>query len=380
MRPANLMALARLPVSCVAVCFLAGAFASTDPPDETLRDVYPGTPVPGLSLAQLKSFDAGSALFARVWHPKDGLGRYFNATSCAQCHHNPLPGGNEFAPSTFVAHSMECKDVIGAHSCSKLQLVHGAQTPETRTLPRQLAMRKPQSLFGLGMLEAVSDETLLRLAQVQETDPDGVRGMVGRTNDNRIGRFGWKARFATIDDFVAAAFRVEFGMTSSLYPGKSTDGDKRVEVPKKVLSQIADFTRYLAAPPVTQRGDVSRGKALFAQMRCTACHVPSLPTKPSAVHPLGGRNVYAYSDMLLHDMGEQLSDGISEGRAGPGQFRTPPLWGLNASGPPYLHDGRAKSLAEAIALHGGEAQASAERFRGLATEDVDALLRFLSSL
>ena len=104
MRTARLCTLARWAARCAAVCVLGGAVASTEPPDQTLRDVYPGTPVPGLDAAQQKAFDAGAGLFARVWRPEDGLGRHFNATSCAQCHHNPLPGGNEFAPSTFVAH------------------------------------------------------------------------------------------------------------------------------------------------------------------------------------------------------------------------------------------------------------------------------------
>lgn len=362
-----------------AVCVFGAAAASAEPPDQTLRDVYPGTPVPGLSAAQQKSFDAGADFFARVWRPRDGLGHRFNATSCAQCHHNPLPGGNEFAPATFVAHSMACRDPVGGHSCPKLELT-GNATPGSRELPPQHTLRKPQSLFGLGMLEAVADETLLELARVQQQDPDGVRGVVGRTDDGRVGRFGWKARFANIDDFVAAAFRAEFGMTSTLYPGKASEGDRRTEVAPPVLSRVADFVRYLAAPPLTPRGDVSRGKVLFAQMRCTACHVPNLPTHATAFSPLGRRHIRGYTDLLLHDMGEALSDGIAEGRAKASQFRTPPLWGLNASGPPYLHDGRAKSVSEAIALHGGEGSAAAERFRRLAAEDVDALLRFLSSL
>ena len=348
-------------------------------PDQTLRNEYPGTPAPRLTPVQTAAFDSGALLFSRIWRPEDGLGRSMNATSCAQCHHNPLPGGNEFAPATFVAHSLQCADAIGGKSCPKFQLDSlGKQV--ARALPKDAASRKPQSLFGLGMLAAVSDATLLALARQQEKDPDGVRGMVGLTTDGRVARFGWKARFAGIDDFVAAAFRVEFGMTSALYPGSSNDGDSRVEVSADTVRAVSDFIRYLAAPPLTLRGDVSRGREVFAQLRCTACHVPSLRTSASAKAPFQRLSIYAYTDLLLHDMGEALSDGIPEGRARPSQFRTPALWGLNASGPPYLHDGRASTIGEAIRLHGGEAAASAARFQRLPAEDVAVLLRFLNSL
>jgi CxxC motif-containing protein (DUF1111 family) len=347
--------------------------------DDTLRNEYPGAPVPGLSATQARAFDDGALLFSRIWQPGEGLGRAHNATSCAQCHHNPLPGGNEFAPHAFVAHSPQCSDPVGGRSCAKLRL-DDADRPVPTTLPRDARMRKPQSLFGLGMLAAVPDDALLALARSQQDDPDGVRGVVGRDAAGRVARFGWKSRFASIDDFVAAAFRAEFGMTSDHYPGSKDDGDRRVEVTRETIDLVSDFIRYLAAPPLTPRGDVGRGRELFSQLRCTACHVPSLQTAADAPAPFRARTVFAYSDMLLHDMGDSMSDRIAEGLARPSQFRTPPLWGLNASGPPYLHDGRARSVDSAIRLHDGEARLSAERYSRLPADDAQALLRFLDSL
>jgi CxxC motif-containing protein (DUF1111 family) len=364
-----------------AVALVAGAAVPEQPAaqDQTLRNQYPGTAVPGLSAAESDRFDAGSAVFSRLFTVAEGLGPRINASSCATCHHNPLPGGDEFAPARFVAHSNACSDVVGSHSCPKLDVAPSGATTK-RELPRDVTLRKPQSLYGLGMLEAVPDEELLALARAQQADPDGVRGQPGRTQDGRLGRFGWKARFADIDAFVAAAFRVEMGLTSSHYPGQEGSGDRPRELDDKTLAATGDFVRMLAAPPLTPRGDVSAGRALFDSLRCSACHVPALKSAGSSVAILANRRFLAYTDLLVHDMGRALSDDIVEGQAGGSSFRTPPLWGLNASGPPYLHDGRAHSVVEAIRLHGGEADAARQRFAHLPQEQVDSLLLFLSSI
>jgi CxxC motif-containing protein (DUF1111 family) len=360
-----------------------GATGATDPPrrdaeDQTLRNQYPGTAIPGLSPAESDRFDAGAALFSKLWTPADGLGPQMNSNSCASCHHNPLPGGDEFAPARFVAHARACVDVIGSHSCPRLQLGPGGTTVK-RELPKDATLRKPQSLYGLGMLEAVSDDDILALARTQQDDPDGVRGQPGRTAEGRIGRFGWKARFADIDGFVAAAFRVEMGLTSRHYPGTG-EGDRPREIEDPVIRSTGDFVRMLAAPPLTPRGDTSAGRALFDSLRCSACHVQALRSSTSAVPVLSNRRFLAYTDLLVHDMGPGLADDIVEGPASGSSFRTPPLWGLNASGPPYLHDGRAGSVIEAILMHGGEAAPARARFAHLTPQELDSLLLFLSSI
>jgi CxxC motif-containing protein (DUF1111 family) len=295
------------------------------------------------------------------------------------CHHNPLPGGNEFAPARFVAHASACADMTGGHACQRLQLdAQGRMV--AAALPAEHVVRKPQSLFGLGMLESIPERDIEALARAQERDPDGVRGMPGRTREGGIGRFGWKAHFARIDDFVASAFNAELGMTSSRYPSDGDGRDKPAEVSPHVIASTSEFLRMLAAPPLTPRGDVSRGRALMDSLRCTACHVPTLRTGDSPVRILSHRLISPYTDLLLHDMGPALAERIDEGNVGPARFRTPPLWGLNASGPPYLHDGRAPSVTQAILMHGGEAAKSVERFRALDAQDAQSLLRYLSSL
>ncbi|WP_284614609.1 di-heme oxidoredictase family protein [Aquabacterium humicola] len=347
---------------------------SAMPDDQTLRNQYPGTPVPGLTPAQLRAFEHGQVLFSKLWKPADGLGPRFNADACMTCHHNPLPGGNEFAPDRFVVHAPSCTDRVGGHGCPRFAL---GPDGAVQALPRppDAVMRKPQSLFGLGMLEAVSDADIEALARLQRDDPDGVRGRPGRTADGRVGRFGWKARFAGIDDFVAAAFHAEIGLDTRAYATSA-----KPEIGRAVVAGTSQFLRLLAAPPLTPRGDVERGRALMDDLRCTACHVPALRTGRSAVPLLTGRRVVAHTDLLLHDMGPALAEPVDEGGVGPARFRTPPLWGLNASGPPYLHDGRAATITDAILMHGGEAARSVERFKALAPLDVDHLLRYLNSL
>lgn len=364
----------------IALCVTSALLAAPPPGvvDETLRNQYPGTPIPGLSSAELQEFERGFDQFSRIWTAKDGLGPTFNANSCVACHHNPLPGGNEFARSTFVAHAPTCRDFIGGSSCSKFSLDDGRST--TRPIPEGAHFRKPQSLFGLGMLESIPSSTLEAIAKAQLTDADGVRGLVGRTPDGRVGRFGWKARFASIEDFVLGAFNAELGITSAAYALDGRGRDGAIEIDAAAANDIVSFLTLLAAPPKTDRGDVAVGESLFHQMRCSACHVPSLRTGDSNVPLLNNRVIFAYTDLLLHDLGPALADAVDESGVGISRFRTPPLWGLNASGPPYLHNGSARSIEESIVMHGGEAEASVRRYRALPDRDRNALLRFLNSI
>ena len=365
----------------IVLLALAGSSSATaaDAGDQTLRSQYPGTPVPGLTAGQLRVYERGEILFSKLWTAADGLGPGFNADSCMTCHHNPLPGGNEFAPSRFVVHASSCSDASGGHSCQRFRAGAGGEV-QPLAMPDGAIMRKPQSLFGLGMLEAVADSDLEALAARQRRDPDGVRGVTGRTLDGRIGRFGWKARFARIDDFVAFAFNGELGMTSREYPDDGSKSGSPVEVDSAVIDDTSQFLRKLAAPPLTPRGDVSEGQRLMQSIRCTACHVPSLRTGPSKVPLLSNRTIQAHTDLLLHDMGRPPAHDGAAGRFDDSRFRTPPLWGLNASGPPYLHDGRAASVKEAILMHGGEATKSIERFKALDDAQMESLLKYLNSL
>jgi CxxC motif-containing protein (DUF1111 family) len=253
------------------------------------------------------------------------------------------------------------------------------------TIPR-LSMRKPPALFGLGLLEQVPIETLQALADPNDVDQDGISGRLATLSDG-IGRFGWKATLPTVERFVAVALAVEIGLTTTGYrtneglDGDTISGGSTVEVPDEEVRALAQFIRFLAVPPRKALGPlVSRGREVFHRLHCGSCHSETLRTGRSTVDALGQRIIHPFTDLLLHDMGPELADGIREGMASEREFRTPPLWGMGSTGPPYLHDGRAHSIEEAILAHGGEGQGATRRYLALTTQEQHALFEFLRSL
>jgi CxxC motif-containing protein (DUF1111 family) len=213
-----------------------------------------------------------------------------------------------------------------------------------------------------------------------------------------LGRFGWKGDAPTIEVQAAAAFRGDMGLTSRLFPTDDcteaqlhcqqelSGGDP--EVGDDVLERVVLYSRALAVPGRRAYDDpeVLLGKGVFAWLGCDGCHTPSHPTGPFAPLPeLEGQTIWPYTDLLLHDMGEGLADGLPVGEASVSEWQTPPLWGLglvpSVNGHSrYLHDGRARSLEEAVLWHGGEAQSAADAYRALPAEQRRALLRFLEDL
>lgn len=288
-------------------------------------------------------------------------------------------------------------------------------------LPRQFdfSPRVPPPVFGLGLLEAIPPARLETLADPNDEDNDGVSGRIQRvvnieTGAEQIGRFGWKAREPTLRQQTAGAYHRDMGITNPARPIESManqsqfDGlDDDPEISEEILDQATFYVASLAVP--ARRGlddsEIRRGERLFTDpvneggAGCAACHTPthetaSADTIDSRVssefpddgeNPLAGQTFHPYTDLLLHDMGPRLADGRRVFAASGNEWRTPPLWGIGlteviSGRPTFLHDGRARSLEEAILWHGGEAETSKEAFRAMPEPDRLALIRFLQSL
>lgn len=281
-----------------------------------------------------------------------------------------------------------------------------------------LGPRIAPPVIGLGLVEAIADEDLAAHADPEDRNGDGVSGRLARV-DGGIGRFGWKASSPTLAHQAATAFSIDMGLSTRLFPRPWGDctpaqtacrtaphgdvdagGRRGPEIDDALFDLLVFYTSHLAVPARRDVDDpqVLEGKRVFYEARCTACHVPKFATAADA--PEGQRNqlIWPYSDFLLHDMGEGLADptpmgGMEPGLADPtptagreaAEWRTPPLWGIGltetVNGHTYfLHDGRARSLEEAILWHGGEARASRDAFAAATPRERAALIRFLESL
>ncbi len=264
-----------------------------------------------------------------------------------------------------------------------------------------VSLRLAQPVFGLGLLEAVSDSTLRAIAEHQRRI--GFNGRLNHVHDEAsgkqsVGRFGHKASQPQLRHQVAAAFYEEMGVTSNMFPQQQcwpiqkacyhVDRISGVEARDEQLDLISDYLRLLAPPKQRHSEDpaVQRGAALFEKAQCAVCHVPEIRTGSDAVHAmLRDRVIHPYTDLLLHDMGAGLADGRREFAAGERDWRTPPLWGIGLRArvnghAGLLHDGRARSITEAILWHGGEAAVSQEAFAQMSQREREDLTRFVESL
>lgn len=339
-----------------------------------------------LDEAQVESFRRGARAFTRIESPESGLGPGFNGRGCAECHSHPNVGGSSGRLVTMYGKiSPDGFDPLREQGGPQLQ-AEGIRTPDcsapTEGVPLGAIARHRQTtaLFGIGEIEQVPETAILALADPDDADGDGVSGRVNRINGS-IGRFGWKADEPTIEAIVAKAMQQEMGITTPLRPEEELRvrkiGCDPVADPEDDgthLQALVEFLRDLPPLPTGQRGErEARGNALFQDAGCASCHVPEMPANEPK------KRVHMYSDLLLHDMGDFLGDGITAGEANGNEFRTAPLWGVRESRP-YLHDGRAETLEAAIALHAGEAKTARDHYLSLDQNDRQALVAFLESL
>lgn len=270
--------------------------------------------------------------------------------------------------------------------------------------PTGLSLRIAPALAGLGLLESVPDIEILSWADPDDLNGDGVSGRPNWVADPvsgspALGRFGWKADYSSLVSAVADSARKFMGLTSSLYPDEpcaptqleclSQAVTGRADLADGVLRDLTSFVTALRRPIRRNESDpaVLRGQGLFREIGCNACHRERMTTAaavPGAPY-LAGVDIFPYTDLLLHDMGDELDDGRRTFQSETWEWRTPPLWGLgrgsgNSESVAYLHDGRARTLKEAILWHGGEALAARNAFFVLPGQDRDDLIAFLKSL
>nr|NKB43914.1 c-type cytochrome [Alphaproteobacteria bacterium] len=379
----------------------------------------------------------------------DGLGPVFNKEACSDCHINngrgkpppevgapmdsmlvrlSVPGtdqhggpkgvpgygdqlqdrGIEGVPAEGRA-IIEWEEIAGTYedstpyslrkpTVSLEDLAYGPMPDDLMTSPR---VANP--MIGLGLLEMVSDELLHALADPDDLDNDGISGRVNIVWDARdkkmaVGKFGWKANAPNLTNQNSGAALGDMGITTPTRPGDNCEAEQElciaaanhdgVEMSKAFLNQMNVYTRRLAVP--RQRGanlpEVMRGQALFLETGCQNCHMTTLET---GIDPrsedLAEQTIHPFTDLLLHDMGDGLSDGRPDFLATESEWRTAPLWGIGltekvTTHERYLHDGRARGLEEAILWHGGEAEAAKERFRNMPADARSDLVAFLKSL
>ena len=362
----------------------------------------PGEPLAGLSAAERARFDSGKVVFDSIFTPEKGLGPLFNSTSCAECHEDPKPGGtgDEVERHATAFHpdaaGPKCDElaaqggpVFENHTTPALKAALGIDSEPVPSQATAIAARTTPVIFGFGLLDAVPDSVILSYADPDDRDHDGISGRPNRNFDGRLGRFGRKALVPTLLEFTEGALSAEQGVTTPAVPDEGTvagaplpagsDPAPDPELAQRQVDLLDTFVRLLAPPaPLKQSRDARRGQALFMQVGCNRCHIPTLPTGANPNPLLAHREVAAFTDLLLHDMGPGLAD-VCLGLATPTEFRTEPLMGLHLR-TKFLHDGRATTLEQAIEQHGGEATGARERFLGLTALERAALIAYLQTL
>jgi hypothetical protein len=456
----------------LATAIAPNAYAGPANRNSSTQPNYPinldgfGAPLPAVAnnISDLGIFATGQINFKEI-EELPQLGPLFNGTTCTGCHSQPSTGGgglfiNEirvrnntdpgpvhiFAVDNMLrngpqsqggtpifaagmqAEPLGCQLTVPGCQLSACQQEEAMKTTFNTDLPtcdptsanfasggNCVVGRSALPLFGDGLVEAVSDQTLIQLAQ---KEPASVQGVVKMVTENflgtaHVGRFGWKDDHAFLRGFAGDAYLNEMGIsnpdnpidTSSCALGVTQYGvaleDTGIEDTidpdgEADIDRFSDFMRALAPPPtIPQNASASRGKNLFSQLGCAGCHAPSLTTasNPASFIPpstggiaisstvnrdLANQTFHPYGDYLLHSMGA-LGDGISSGSAGPTMMRTAPLWGVRAKSV-YLHDGRAGDIATAISLHDGQGKAASQAFQALSTSQQQDLVNFLDTL
>lgn len=372
-----------------------------------------------------------------------GLGPIFNNVSCISCHHNdgkgtptagtttssllfrislagvdahggpvPVPGfGNQvqdvalFGVTPEAGFNISYTDTVVSYpdgsSITLRKPAYQLQNPYTSLAAGYLlSPRLAPPVFGLGLLANIPESTILSFVDAGDKNRDGISGKANYvynpdTKQTELGRFGLKANTASLLVQVATAYQQDMGVTSSLLPVESCYGqsqyDGRTDDPELADTALSEVVFYVKTLAVPARRDVTdadnkAGEKLFAQINCSGCHRPTIQTGVDVtLASVSNQRIHPYTDLLLHDMGSGLADNRPDFLASGTEWRTAPLWGIGlfekTNGIPYfLHDGRARSIEEAILWHNGEAKKAKEQFMQLGATDRARVLKFLKSL
>jgi len=406
-------------------------------------------PLRNLSADFRGPFQIGDGVFNRNWVSapasppgRDGLGPTYNATSCSGCHNNngrgaPPEGDEPFeglllrlsiegsgehgepVPDPHYGDQLEPYAILGVPGEGTPRVTY-TETPGSYGDGESYSLRAPvytvaklafgplsegilisprlaPQMVGLGLLEALSEDTIEGFAQENGGHTNHVWDVA--TESTVLGRFGWKANQPNLAQQTFAAFRGDIGITSDLYPEKNcpasqtacaaapmSDTVPNIQDPKAEAMVVHALGLAVPARRNLDDPETLRGEQLFTQTGCGKCHIEQMETGELLDWPeLSHQKIHPYTDLLLHDMGPELADGRSDFEATGSEWRTPPLWGLGLSGKIddylfLLHDGRARDFAEAILWHGGQAEEAREAFRSMKKSDRDALVAFLTSL
>ena len=375
------------------------------PPDGDVFDA----PVEGLTTSELAAFVRGDVEFGRPFSPNAGLGPIFNDVSCAACHSGDGRGQLRNALHRVGDASNDFERAIGGPQI-QTKAIPGA-TAEEIPANRPVSVRLPPPVFGAGLIEAIPEAAILANVDSLDANGDGISGrpnwvtaaaFVPATEPGsgpapRLGRFGRKAQNAVLLQQVVEAYLQDMGITSPFLPlenrnplmatpVEAVDRAPDPEILESTVHAVTFYVRSLAPPaPGPDTEQRVQGRALFNQIQCARCHVPELQTGTSIVAALSNKPVRLYSDLLLHDMGDALADNRPDGQASGREWRTTPLWGLRLmrgflNGQALLmHDGRARTIEDAILLHGGEALGARNQFVALTPAQKNALLDFVGS-
>lgn len=411
-----------------------------------------GMPLANISRLNRRAHVVGNSFFNKNWvfspsstTARDGLGPLFHARSCSSCHVKDGRGAPTNDSSTSIGLLFRLNvpgkssgdPVLGVQLATKAAPgVEPEGTVNVRYEEKEVgfdnlktaSLRKPQyeliandhygkphaeiqfgpriaqQLVGVGLLEAVTDKTILANADPNDEDGDGISGKPNyifnpESKKRELGRFGWKANEANLRTQTASAFLRDMGITSPIHPIEDFTEPQKEKINLTLIAnppdiddskfeRVVTYLRTLAPPAQRNANDpsIKRGDILFNKIGCSKCHIPTLRTgSDAAIDELKNQPIKPYTDLLLHDMGEGLADGIQDSLASGSEWRTPPLWGIGLTKTVngntfFLHDGRARSIEEAILWHGGEGSESRKNYSSLSLDDKDDLLNFINSL